>query len=55
MPQIFLCHDPVDFRKQTVELAMIVEREHDSFGGGLSAFTNRQRNKGRCKIRDRLI
>jgi len=47
MPNIFLYRDPVDFRKAANGLAAIVERElgHNPFGGGLYAFTNRQRNR----------
>lgn len=47
LPAIYLYRDPVDFRKATRGLAAIVEQElgHNTFGGGLYASTNRQRNK----------
>ena len=49
-PRIFLYRDPVDFRKASLGLAAIVERElgHNVFDGALYAFTNRQRNKIKC-------
>ena len=52
MPRIYLYRDPVDFRKASVGLAAIVERElgHNPFDGGLYAFTNRRRNKIKCLL-----
>ena len=49
-PQIFLYRDPIDFRKQSIGLAAIVEQElgRNPFEGGLYAFTNRRRNKIKC-------
>jgi transposase len=50
MPNIHLYRDPVDFRKQSLGLAAIVEQElgHNPFDGGLYAFTNQRRNKIKC-------
>jgi transposase len=47
MPNIYLCRDPVDFRKSYRGLAAIVELEldHNPFDGGLYAFINRRRDK----------
>jgi len=49
-PRIFLYRDPIDFRKASLGLAAIVERElgHNVFEGALYAFTNRSRNKIKC-------
>jgi transposase len=49
-PQIFLYRDPIDFRKQSLGLAAIVEQElgRNPFEGGLYAFTNHRRNKIKC-------
>lgn len=50
MPEIYLYRAPIDFRKQTNGLALLVEHElgHSPFSGALYAFTNRQRNKIKC-------
>lgn len=49
-PEIYLYREPVDFRKQVLGLAAIVEKEldHNPFSGALYAFTNRQQNKIKC-------
>jgi len=47
LPEIYLYWAPIDFRKQTNGLALLIERElgHNPVTGALYAFTNRQRNK----------
>lgn len=47
LTDIYLYREPVDFRKQSLGLAAIVEQELGSnpFSGSLYAFVNRQRNK----------
>ena len=50
LPEIYLYREPIDFRKQSNGLALLVELElgHSPFCGALYAFTNRQRNKIKC-------
>ena len=50
LTQVFLCRQPIDFRKSHRGLCAIVECEldHDPFAGHLYAFTNKQRNKIKC-------
>ena len=45
--QVYLCRDPVDFRKSIGGLSVLVEQalELDPFGSALYVFINRQRNK----------
>lgn len=45
--QIYLCREPIDFRKSIDGLSVLVEQalEHNPFGSALYVFTNRQRNK----------
>ena len=45
-PGVFLCWEPVDFRKNITGLAAIVEYNFtvDLYSGGLFVFTNRSRN-----------
>ena len=45
--QVYLCRDPVDFRKSIDGLSALVEQELklDPFGSALYVFVNRQRNK----------
>ena len=47
LPQIYLYRDAVDFRKQALGLALLVEQQlqHNPFSGALYVFRNRQRNK----------
>lgn len=51
-PIIYLYRDPVDFRKQTQGLALLVEQAlgHDPFSGALYVFRNRQANKIKCLL-----
>jgi len=50
LPEVYLCTEPVDFRKQINGLAELVEGELalDPLSAMLFAFTNRRRD--RCKI-----
>ena len=45
--QVYLCRDPVDFRKSIDGLSALVEQElkRDPFGSALYVFVNRHRNK----------
>jgi transposase len=45
--QVYLCRDPVDFRKSIGGLSVLVEQELglDPFGSALYVFVNRHRNK----------
>ena len=45
--QVYLCRDPVDFRKSIDGLSALVEQELklDPFGSALYVFVNRHRNK----------
>jgi len=45
--QIYLCREPIDFRKSIDGLSVLVEQalELNPFGSALYVFTNRQRNK----------
>jgi transposase len=45
--QVFLCREPVDFRKSISGLSVLVEQELglDPFGSALYVFVNRDRNK----------
>jgi transposase len=45
--QVFLCREPVDFRKSIGGLSVLVEQELglDPFGSALYVFVNRDRNK----------
>jgi len=47
VPQVFLCIEPVDFRKSINGLSLIVEQALmlDPFASALYVFTNRKRNK----------
>lgn len=51
-PAIYLYRPAVDFRKQALGLAAIVEQElgHNPFEGGLYVFINRHRNKIKCLL-----
>ena len=55
LPRVYLCVNPVDFRKSFRGLAAIVEHEfgHNPFHGELYAFTNRHRNKIKCLFWER--
>lgn len=46
LPEVYLCLEPVDFRKGIIGLAAMVETalKHNPFTGGLFVFTNRRRN-----------
>lgn len=50
LTQVFLYHQPIDFRKAHLGLCAIIECElgHDPFAGHLYAFTNKRRNKIKC-------
>lgn len=52
IPEIYLYREPVGFRKQANDLALLVEQalRHNPFSGALYAFTNRQRNKTKCMM-----
>jgi len=45
--QVYLCRDPIDFRKSIDGLSVLVEQalELNPFGSALYVFVNRQRNK----------
>lgn len=45
--QVYLCREPIDFRKSINGLSALVEQELalDPFGSALYVFINRQRNK----------
>ena len=45
--QVYLCREPVDFRKSIDGLSVLVEQELElnPFGSALYVFTNRHRNK----------
>ena len=45
--QVYLCREPIDFRKSINGLSVLVEQELalNPFGSALYVFTNRQRNK----------
>ena len=45
--QVYLCRDPVDFRKSIDGLSALVEQQFgmNPFGSALHVFTNAQRNK----------
>ena len=45
--QVFLCREPVDFRKSIGGLSVLVEQAlgRDPFGSALYVFVNRSRNK----------
>lgn len=47
LPQVYLCAEPVDFRKSITGLSLLVEQqlELDPFEKTLFVFTNRRRNK----------
>lgn len=47
LPQVYLCVDPVDFRKSICGLSLVVEQELqlDPFGSVLFVFINRRRDK----------
>ncbi len=51
-PTIYLYRDPVDFRKQALGLAALVERElgHNPFSGALYVFRNRNASKIKCLL-----
>jgi len=50
LTDVYLYHQPVDFRKSYRGLSAIVECElgHNPFAGCLYAFTNKQHNKIKC-------
>ena len=50
LTEVYLYHQPIDFRKSHRGLSAIVECElgHNPFEGCLYAFTNKQRNKIKC-------
>ena len=45
--QVYLCREPIDFRKSINGLSVLVEQklEINPFGAALYVFINRQRNK----------
>lgn len=45
--QVYLCREPIDFRKSINGLSVLVEQELElnPFGSALYVFINRQRNK----------
>lgn len=45
--QVYLCREPIDFRKSINGISVLVEQalELDPFGGALYVFINRQHNK----------
>ena len=45
--QVYLCREPIDFRKSINGLSVLVEQElgPNPFAAALYVFTNRQRNK----------
>lgn len=45
--QVYLCREPIDFRKSINGLSVLVEQELglNPFGAAFYVFTNRQRNK----------
>jgi transposase len=45
--QVYLCREPIDFRKSINGLSVLVEQELalNPFGSALYVFINRQRNK----------
>ena len=47
VPQVFLCTEPVDFRKSITGLSLLVEQSLrlDPFSPALYVFTNRRRDK----------
>ena len=51
-PTIYLYRDPVDFRKQALGLAALVEHElgHNPFNGALYVFRNRNASKIKCLL-----
>lgn len=52
---VYLCLEPVDFRKQSAGLAALVqvELELDPFAEAIFAFTNRRRNAARLLVWER--
>ena len=52
---VYLCREPVDFRKSITGLSLIVEQALglDPFGQAVYVFTNRQRNKIKLLIWER--
>jgi len=47
LPEVYLCREPVDFRKGSNGLAILVEQalDHDPFSEKLFVFCNRRRNR----------
>ncbi len=55
LPVVYLYRNAVDFRKASLGLSAIVERElgRNPFDGELYVFINRQRNKIKCLFWER--
>lgn len=51
-PEIYLHRDPIDFRKQALGLALLVEQAlgHNPFNGALYVFRNRRGDKIKCLL-----
>jgi transposase len=52
---VFVCLEPVDFRKQAASLAALVQvqLEHDPFSNAIYCFTNRRRNAVKLLVWER--
>ena len=50
LPRVYLCREPVDFRKGMRSLAVLVEQAlgQDPFAATLYVFTNRRRDAVKC-------
>ena len=55
LPEVYLCREPVDFRKGINGLAILVEQAlgHDPFSEKLFVFCNRRRNRVKVLYWDR--